>query len=443
MLQRSCHLAFSAHRFFIWAQHLPDFKHTKRSYHILVYILGSSKQFPLLWDFLAETKRGAVFEIEFEIFSHVIRAYCRADLPADAIRAYNKMVDFGIKPDIDYLNKLLYFLCKGSNVKHAQEFFDKVKDGFVPDEKSYSLLMNGWGKVGEFGRGRMLFDEMVERGCSVGLKSYNSLLYCLGKGGNVEEAYKLFTEMKSMGITPDERTFSPFLHAACDMKDMHLAFRVLDRMKSYNLVPDVFIYNRIIRNLCRRDLVDDAYKLLNEMIELGARPDLSSYSTVLQYHFNNCEVNGATKLISMMEKESCKPDRRTYNMVLKLLMRSRRVDRAQEVWDSMKKRGFYPGVSTYSVMIHGFLKIKLRVTDACEYFEKMIDEGLPPHITTCNDLRNTLIIAGFHDQIDILAEKMERSRSRSIQELSSVMRGEKTYVASRNEEPSYESDYSY
>ncbi|GAA0144375.1 chaperone [Lithospermum erythrorhizon] len=442
VLKRCKNLGFSAHRFFIWAQNLPNFTHSKESYHILVDVLGSSKQFPLIWDFLAELKRCEFYEIESEIFWVVFRAYCRANLPNDAIRAYNKMVDFGIKSNIDDLDQLLYSLCKRGHVKHAQEFFDNVKDDYAVGAKSYNILIKGWGKIGEASEARRLFDEMLERGCLVDLLAYNSVLDCLCKGGNVDDAYKFFMKMKSMGIKPDAYTHSIFIHAACEANDIHSAFKILDRMRRYKLVPNVFTYNNMIKNLCKSDKVDDAYKLLREMIESGVAPDVWSYNAILAFHADRSEVNGALRLISRMDEESCKPDRHTYNMVLKMLIKVGRFDRVEEVWERMEKRGFYPTVSTYAVMIHGFLKKKGKVEEACKYFEMMIDEGLPPYVSTCEVFRNKLIGLGFASQADILAAKMERSTSCSIQELANVMKGNRTSVVSRREELSSGSEYS-
>jgi hypothetical protein len=57
-LKRCNHLGFSAHRFFLWAKSIPGFQHSDESFHILVEILGRSKQFAILWDFLIEMRES-------------------------------------------------------------------------------------------------------------------------------------------------------------------------------------------------------------------------------------------------------------------------------------------------------------------------------------------------------------------------------------------------
>ncbi|KAF1002029.1 hypothetical protein AG4045_000767 [Apium graveolens] len=350
------------------------------------------------------------------------------------------MVDFGVPPGLDDLDQVLFWLCKRKHVRHAQQLFDRVKGEIRPSVKTYSILMRGWGRIGEGNESRKVFDEMSERGgCVADVVAYNCVLESLCKGGNVDEAYKLFGEIKSMGFKPDAFSYSIFIHATCEADDVQSAFRVLDRMRRYDLVPNVYTYNCIIKRLCKNSKVEEAYQLLDEMIERGAKPDTWSYNTILAFHCDHQEVNRALKLVSRMEADGCQPDRHTYNMLLKMLIKIGRFDRVTNVWDSMEKKGFYPSASTYAVMVHGFCKKKGKLEEACKYFEMMIEDGIPPYGSTCEMLRNRIIGLGFSEQVDILADKMERSTSCSIQELSSVLRGNRTNARVKNEER-YSSD---
>ncbi|CAA2989830.1 pentatricopeptide repeat-containing At1g52640, mitochondrial [Olea europaea subsp. europaea] len=441
VLKRCKNLGFSAQRFFLWAQKIPGFEHSREAHHILVDILGSSRQFPLLWDFLVEMRRAESFYISQEIFWVVFRAYSRANLPADAIRAFNKMSDFGIRPCVDDLDQLLFILCKKKHVKHAQDFFDRVKGHFTLTVKTYSILIRGWGEIGESSNAQRLFDEMLERGCGVDLLAWNSMLDSLCRGQKINEAYELFRGMRHKGLEPDAYTYSIFIRASCEANNLHSAFRVLDSMRKYDLVPNVFTYNCVIKKLCRNEKLDEAYELLDEMIERRVSPDTWSYNTILAFHCDHNEVNKALRLISRMEQDACQPNRHTYNMVLKMLIRIGRFDRVEKVWDYMEERGFYPSVSTFAVMIHGLCKKKGKLEEACKYFEMMIDEGIPPYNTTCELLRNKLVGMGLAEITDILAEKMERSTSCSIQELSTIMRGNRAHARVKIEEEwSEESD---
>lgn len=440
VLKRCKNLCFSSHRFFIWAKSIPDFQPSVESYHILVEILGAGKQFAMLWDFLTEIRETCCCEIRSELFWLVFGAYSRANLPGGAIRAFIRMEEFGVKPNIHDLDKLLFILCKKKQVKHAQKFFDEAKDRFKLNAKSYSILIKGWGEIGDAKKALELFDEMVGEGCPVDLLAYNNLLEALCKGGKVDDASNLFQVMVSKRVEPDAYTYSIFIRTYCDMSDLHSVFRVLDRVKRANLLLNVYAYNHIIKRLCKIEKVEEAYQLLDEMIASSVNPDIWSYNAILAYHCDHCEVNRALRLLSRMEKDNCLPDRHTYNMVLKLLIRTGRFDRANEVWEKMVDRDFYPSVSTYAVMIHGFLKKKGMLEEACKYFEMMIDEGIPPYVNTVELLRNRLLGLGFLDHIEILTDKMRQSTSCSIQELANVMVRTRALRNSRCDETHIESD---
>ncbi|KAK6912202.1 Pentatricopeptide repeat [Dillenia turbinata] len=408
VLKRSKNLGSAAHRFFRWAQSLNGFKHSQHSFHIIVDILGSTKQFPLIWDLLHEVKFTGDIEISHGIFWVLFRVYCRMNLPNDAIRAFSKMGEFGLDPSLEDIHQLLYALCKRKHVKHAQQFFDRLKVEYDGGAKSYTILMSGLGEVGDTDEVRKLYDEMLERGYVVDVAAYNCLLDCLCRGGNVDEAYKLFREMGSIRLEPDTFSYSIFIRAYRKANDLHRAFRVLDRMRRYNLTANVFTYNCIIKRLCMNEKVEDAYNLLDEMIERNVKPDVWSYNAILAFHCEHFEVNKAQRLLSKME--------------------------------GMGEKGYYPSVSTYAVIIHGLCKKEGKLEEACQFFEMMIDAGIPPYTSTCQMLRNKLIGSGFSEQTEILADKMERSTSCSIQELSNMMRGNKANWRVLDEERDFVSE---
>ncbi|KAF5191288.1 Pentatricopeptide repeat-containing protein [Thalictrum thalictroides] len=351
----------------------------------------------------------------------------------DAIRAFEKIGDFDLTPGVDDLDQLIFMLCKKKFVKEAQQFFDRVKFDFAPSPKSYTILIRGWGEVGDAVEARKLFDEILQRGCSVDLIAFNTLLESLCRGGKTDEAYKLFKEMGLYGLKPDGSTYSVFIRASCEVNDVHSAVKVLDRMRRYNLAPNVFTYNCIVKLFVKNQMLDDAYLLLDEMIERGVSPDIWSYNAIEAFHCDHCEVHKALKMITRMENDGCMPNRHTYNMALKMLIRVGRFDRATELWESMDQRGYYAPVSTYAVMIHGLCKKKGKVEEACCFFEMMIDEGLPPYPCTCELVRDRLLGLGLLENTQILTNKMLRSTSCSIQELSKIMAGHKNSMEAAEE----------
>lgn len=91
----------------------------------MIEVLGCNEQFPLVLGLTNINSRMQVLSNYTIDFWVVFRAYNRDNLPADAITAFNKMVDFRIQPGLNDLVQLLFSLCKPKHVEHAHQFFDK------------------------------------------------------------------------------------------------------------------------------------------------------------------------------------------------------------------------------------------------------------------------------------------------------------------------------
>jgi pentatricopeptide repeat protein len=130
------------------------------------------------------------------------------------------------------------------------------------------------------------------------------------------------------------------------------------------------------------------------------------------------------------------PGRHSYNMLLKMLISVGRIDKAVEVWDGMEKRGFHPGAANYAVMIHGLCRKKGGAEEACSYFLRMVDDGIPPYQATCQVLSHRLLRLGLRDDLEMLTDRMRRSTSCIVQDLASFMCGKRALeVSSLNTDP--------
>ncbi|CAJ1969429.1 unnamed protein product, partial [Sphenostylis stenocarpa] len=95
------------------------------------------------------------------------------------------------------------------------------------------------------------------------------------------------------------------------------------------------------------------------------------------------------------------------------------VEEAYQLLDEMISRGVKLDTWSYNA-------IQAYHCDPCEYFEMMIDEGIPPYVTTVELLRNQLLGLGLLDHIEMLVDKMRQSTSYATQELANIMIGDQT-----------------
>ncbi|CAL5088570.1 unnamed protein product [Urochloa decumbens] len=282
VLRRCRNLPVPSLRFFLFAAAEPGFVHLPESLLVLAGSLTGARLFPLLRSLLSDLPRSALSR---DLFPLLFRAYARAGLPDDAVRAFSSMEGFGFPPAATDLHSLLFALSHNGLVEHAEAFFRDSAAQFGPSAKAYTILISGWAIVTKPDNARKLFDEMIERGIEPDVPAYNALIDALCRGGDVALAHEQLKDMqRSRGLVPDAATYGPFLRSACTSKDARAALRVLDRMRTRNLTPNVFTYNAVIRLLCDLGEVDEAYNILNEMATCGEMPDIWSYNTLLNAH---------------------------------------------------------------------------------------------------------------------------------------------------------------
>jgi pentatricopeptide repeat protein len=356
-------------------------------------------------------------------------SYARHKLPSEAVRIFNLMSDLGFTPSIVDLHSLLFSLCKYGFVSESEQLFLEIKSQFSITNQTYTILISGWARARDSKRALKLFDEMLQQKLVPDLPCFNAIIGALCRAGELALAHEWLKEMRQKHkLEPNAATYSAFLSVATEMKDMNSSIKVLDRMNRDGLTPNVYTYNMVIKLRCELDKIEEAYELLDEMLLRGVKPDIRSYNTILAVHCKLKECYKALRLIEGMDNESCLPDQHTYNMLLKMLLDVGRIDKAHEIWEGMEKRRFYPSAACYAVMVHGLCRKRGRVEEACGYFERMVEEGIPPYEDTCELLRKRLIKVGLGERLFLVADRMRRSSSCKIQELSKIMDGSRSMV---------------
>ena len=155
VLKRFENAGMLAYRFFEWAGKQRNYVHSVRAYHSMIESLAKIRQYQIMWDLVNSMRNKSMLNVE--TFCIIMRKYSRAQKVEEAIYTFNIMEKYDTTPNLAAFNGLLSALCKSRNVRKAQEIFDSMKDRFVPDPKTYSILLEGWGKSPNLPRAREIF----------------------------------------------------------------------------------------------------------------------------------------------------------------------------------------------------------------------------------------------------------------------------------------------
>lgn len=402
ILRRFENAGMLAYRFFAWAEKQRNYEHSIRAYHAMIESLAKIRQYQLVWELVNSMKSNGSLNVE--TFCIIMRKYARAHKVDEALYTFNVMEKYDVPRNLAAFNGLLSALCKSKNVRKAQEIFDKMRDGFVPDSKTYSILIDGWGKEPSLPKAREVFREMVDGGCKPDVVTYGIMVDVLCKVGRVDEALGIVRNMESSGCKPTSFIYSVLVHTYGVENRIQDAVDVFKEMESRGVETDVVVYNALIGAFCKVDKLKNVYGVLNEMESKGVSPNSRTYNIILNGLIGRGMKEKAFLVFRRMVKV-CEPDADTYTMMIKMFCESDELEMALKVWKYMKIKRFVPSMHTFSVLINGLCE-KGDVSQACVLMEDMIEKGIRPSGMTFGRLRQLLIKEGREDVLKFLHQKM-------------------------------------
>jgi pentatricopeptide repeat protein len=405
VLARLDNAGMLAYRFFEWArrQRHGGCAHTVRSYHTVVASLAKIRQYQLMWDVVAIMRREGVANVE--TFGIIMRKYARAQKVDEAVYTFNVMEKYGMSPNLAAFNSLLSALCKSKNVRKAQEIFDKMSSQFTPDAKTYSILLEGWGRAPNLPKMREVYSEMLDAGCQPDIVTYGIMVDALCKTRRVEEAVRVVQDMGSRGCHLTTFIYSVLVHTyGVEMRIEDAVATFLD-MEKDGIVPDVVVYNALVTAFCKVKKFENAFRVIDDMEGHGIAPNSRTWNIILNSLISLGKDDEAYRVFRSMIKR-CQPDSDTYTMMIKMFCDNDKIEMALKVWKYMRMKQFLPSMHTFSVLINGLCD-KGEVSQACVILEDMIEKGIRPPGSTFGKLRQLLLKEGRKDVLEFLVEKMK------------------------------------
>ncbi|GLJ04938.1 hypothetical protein SUGI_0007380 [Cryptomeria japonica] len=406
VLSRFSNARKPALRFFNWAGQQAGFSHNSLTYNMMMNILGRAKQFETMCELFEEMgKKGSM--LTTDTFEIAIKSCAAGREMKKAVQMLLSMERYKFGVNVNNFNFLLDALGRAKLAKEAQMLFERMRDKFPPDAKTYTVLLSGWCKVKNLLQAGKLWNEMLDEGYKPDLVTHNIMLEGLFTGRRKDEALKLFDLMKKSGPTPNTRSYTTVICALCKLHKMGEALRLFVEMQENGCPIDAAVYTCLITGYGNAENLDQSYKLLQEMKERGIH-DCQTYNALIKVMVDLYKPDEAGKLYDEMIQCDFKPTIHTYNMLMKLYFRTRKFERGFDIWNQMARNGCSPDVNSYTVFIGGLFR-EGRSQEACTYIERMIEMGMRAPRFNYDKFLADFSRAGRPDIFEELAEQMRQT----------------------------------
>ncbi|KAJ2083517.1 hypothetical protein H4R24_000790 [Coemansia sp. RSA 988] len=249
-------------------------------------------------------------ELSIGEFNHVIFANALVGQVREAMRAYDLLLEAGLKPDQTTFANLTIAHAKGGDLDTAVSMFKRLEsEGLEPTIYSYGTLIRAYMEFKRVDDAFRVYEMMKSRQIWPNIPVYNSLIVACLRIGDTQRAWGVFEHMRYTIAQPDEISFSIMIHACAKKGEVEKAINLFEEMVSNNLALSDVTFNSLIHACAvRPDYFDECFRLLGLMEGHGFQPDFYTYNTVIYGCARNRELGLAREIFRDMLKRSLNPE---------------------------------------------------------------------------------------------------------------------------------------
>ena len=142
---------------------------------------------------------------------------------------------------------------------------------------------------------------MRSRGLVPNEITYSSVINACAKGDQWQRALDLLEEMRSRGLVPDEITYNSVINACAKGDQWQRALNLFDRMRFCNLTPNLVTYDAALNACAIGRQPERALSLFESLQQERLTPELSHWSHLLDAIGPNHEQSRSL-LLQMLEQ---------------------------------------------------------------------------------------------------------------------------------------------
>lgn len=367
------------------------------------------------------------------IYNRLIDQLCRICRLDEGHRLVYDMRFRGHCVNVVSFTTLIGGYCKIGDLVSAQKMFDEMpKWGIWPNSLTYSVLVCGFLRKREIGRGKELMgemwqvmnDEVDEDKDSTRSAAFSNVIDSLCVEGLFNELFVIAENMPQGKSVAEEFAYAQMIDSLSKVGRCNGAARVVYIMRKKGFNPSLVSYNSIVHGLSKEGSCMRAYQLLEEGSDFGYYPSEYTYKVLVESLCRENDISKGKGILQLMLTKGIDKTR-IYNIYLRALCFSNNPTELLNVLVSMFQTQCQPDIITLNTVINGFCKMG-KIEEALKVLDDMLmGKFSEPDVVTFTTVISCLLSIGRVEEAQVLLNKVmpEKGIRPGVVTYNAVLRG--------------------
>ncbi|XP_073132609.1 pentatricopeptide repeat-containing protein At1g02370, mitochondrial-like [Henckelia pumila] len=295
-------------------------------------------------------------------------------------------------------------LHKTKGLASAEKYFDGLQDS-DKTQKTFGAIINCYCNAKVCDKALETFEKMKELNYAVTV-NYNSMLALYYKMDQPEKVVSLVQEMEAKHIALDIYTYNLLLNTYAVLENFDAVEEVLEKMKGNNVECCLFTCGNLATIYVNRGLFEKANHMLETMEKMEnplEKFGFGALRTRLKLYSDMNNLSGVKRAWESFKSTYQTPNNTSHLFMLVALSKLGDQETLEDIFKEWET-----GCSSYDFRLPNvLLKFYLRrdmIEEAATLFEKLVNKGMNPNLSTYSLLADLCIKKG---QIDSALKHLE------------------------------------
>ncbi|KAF9589334.1 hypothetical protein IFM89_022670 [Coptis chinensis] len=316
------------------------FRSKTHIYKSTILRLASANWFSSIEEILEDQKK--YHDIRKEGFAiRLISLYGKVGMLEHAKKTFDELPELKCERTVKSFNALLTACIESKNYDKVEKLFRELplKLNVVPDEYSYTIVIQALCEMGNLGNALSLLDEMEGKGVKPNLFTFNVLLHAFYEDGRFLNSEMIWARMEKKQIVPDIRSYNAKLRGLVVAGKIKEAVKLVESLKTKETKPNTISYNALIRGYCNDGKLDEAKRVYDDLLKDELVPNRWTYEILLPAVCEKGDYVYALKLCEKSLENSCRIEAGLVQTVVEGLVKMSKVDEAKNLVSLARHKG--------------------------------------------------------------------------------------------------------